>query len=300
LVWRRRLVRRTRSLATPQATRPIGVAGSDGPLHRVHIRGRESGSARLGGPRCAIDARHGPRVARCLPRGERCSARDHCSDHGGCARRLDARLPVAPRRRDPLCTGGTRAGPPEDGGGAWASLPLVARHRVRLEALAVVATGRNRLLKAEDQTTIRQLMGDRDTFREAVDPLDAHLQLRPEMGLWPGTVDRALPVVQSVERDLDAAGATRGQGTARQRLNAVAACPPSREDNGGGMPTDGERSRHGERISTGVVESTVTPVIRTRCCTKPPRAWTPRGAPRRWQVRPRGRNGDGDATVPQW
>jgi hypothetical protein len=118
--------------------------------------------------------------------------------------------------------------------------------------------------------------------------------------LWPGNVDNALQVVQSVEMDLDAAGATRGQGTARKRLKAVEECHPSREDNGGGMPTDGERSRPGERLSTGVVESTVKQVIRTRVCTKPPRAWTPRGAHRRWQVRTRGRNGDGDATVPQW
>jgi hypothetical protein len=46
--------------------------------------------------------------------------------------------------------------------------------------MAVVATGLNRLLKAADQTTIRQLMGDRDTCREAVDPRDAPLQLRPD------------------------------------------------------------------------------------------------------------------------
>jgi hypothetical protein len=118
--------------------------------------------------------------------------------------------------------------------------------------------------------------------------------------VWPGHVSTALPVAQSVAMALDAAGATRGQGTARKRLKAVAECPTDRQDTGGVMPTDGARSRPGQRISTGVVESTVRHVLRKRCCMKPPRAWTPRGAHRRWQVRTRVRTGEGDATGPQW
>jgi hypothetical protein len=106
------------SLATPQATLPSGVAGSDGPLHRVPLQGRESGSARRGGPRGDLDARHVPRVARCLHRGERCSALDNGIEHGVWARRLEAMLPVDPRRRYPLGTGGTRAGPPKAPGHA--------------------------------------------------------------------------------------------------------------------------------------------------------------------------------------
>jgi hypothetical protein len=49
---------------------------------------------------------------------------------------------------------------------------MVDRHHVSPEAMAVVVTVFNRLLKANDQTTIHQIIGDRETFREAVDPLD--------------------------------------------------------------------------------------------------------------------------------
>jgi hypothetical protein len=46
--------------------------------------------------------------------------------------------------------------------------------------MAVVARVLNRLLEADDHTTMRQIIGDRDTFREAVDQFDAYLQFQPE------------------------------------------------------------------------------------------------------------------------
>jgi hypothetical protein len=46
--------------------------------------------------------------------------------------------------------------------------------------MATVATVLNRLLEADGQMTIRQVMGDRETFREAVAQLDAYLQFQPE------------------------------------------------------------------------------------------------------------------------
>lgn len=49
------------------------------------------------------------------------------------------------------------------------------------------------------------------------------------------------------------------------------------EDNNGFIPPDGERYRAGERISTGVVESTVNQVISKRLCKKQQVQWTKRG-----------------------
>jgi hypothetical protein len=46
--------------------------------------------------------------------------------------------------------------------------------------MATVAIAFERLRKADSHTTIRQVIGDRETFREAVDQLDAYLQLQPE------------------------------------------------------------------------------------------------------------------------
>jgi Plasmid pRiA4b ORF-3-like protein len=155
-------------------------AWSDVHLHGFHIHGRAYGSARLGGPSFDIDARHVPLVALCLHRGERFSYLSHFIDHWACELRLEAIVPLDPRRIYPVCTGGKRAAPPEDGGGAWAYLQRVDRHHVPLEAMTEIARALDRLLAADDQTTMRQVIGDAETFREAVDQLDAYLQCQPE------------------------------------------------------------------------------------------------------------------------
>jgi hypothetical protein len=101
-------------------------------------------------------------------------------DHWVCDLRLEAVLPVDSRRRYPVCTGGKRAAPPEDCGGTWAYLQSVDQRRVPLEAMAVVAAALERVLKADGRTSIRQVIGDPETFRDAVDQLDAYLQFQPE------------------------------------------------------------------------------------------------------------------------
>jgi hypothetical protein len=49
-----------------------------------------------------------------------------------------------------------------------------------LDARAIVASVLERLLKADGPTTIRQVLGDPETVREAVDQRDTDLQFRPE------------------------------------------------------------------------------------------------------------------------
>ena len=63
---------------------------------------------------------------------------------------------------------------------AWAYMQLVDQHHIPLAAISVIATTLERLLHADGQTTIRQVSGDRATFREAVDQLDAYLQFQLE------------------------------------------------------------------------------------------------------------------------
>jgi hypothetical protein len=79
--------------------------------------------------------------------------------------------------------------------------------------------------------------------------------------LWHGNVYKALQVVQSVAMDLEAAVATSGHATARKLLKAVEAFHTYIANNKGFIPNYGERSRSGERISTGFVESTVNQVV---------------------------------------
>ena len=131
------------------------------------------------------------------------------------------------------------------------------------------------------------------------DPVVRELE-RLKWFLWHGNVYKALQVVQSVEMDLDAAVATSGHATARKRRTAVEEFHPYIKNNAGVIPNYGERYRHGERISTGFVESTVTQVISKRFCKKQQRAWTPRGAHLLLQIRPRVLTGDWEATFREW
>jgi hypothetical protein len=140
LIWRRLLVRSDMSLATLHATLQIVFAWSDVHLHCFRIHGKEYGSTRLGGPSFDIDPRHVPIAALGLHRGERFPYVYNFIDHWVCELRLEAMLPVDPRRDFPVCTGGKRAAPPEDCGRTWAYLQRVDRHHIPLDAMATVAT----------------------------------------------------------------------------------------------------------------------------------------------------------------
>jgi Plasmid pRiA4b ORF-3-like protein len=179
-IWRRLLIPSDMSLAALHATLQMVFAWSDVHVHHFRIHGKEDGCARVGGPSLEDDPRQVALGQLRLRQGERFTSVSNCIDHGVCDLRLEAVRPLDSSGLYPVCPGGKRAAPPEDGGGAWASLQRVDRHHVPLEAMAVVARVLNRLLKADDQTTIRQVIGDRHTFREAVDQLDAYLQFRPE------------------------------------------------------------------------------------------------------------------------
>jgi hypothetical protein len=119
---------------------------------------------------------------------------------------------------------------------------------------------------------------------------------RPKWYLWQGNVYKALQVVQSVEMDLDAAVANNDDRTARKLLKAIEEFHTYIENNQGFIPNYGERYRHGERISTSFVESTVNQVISKRFCKRQQMQWTPRGAHLLLQIRTRVLNGDREAT----
>ncbi len=180
LIWRRICLCSDMSLATLHATLQIVFAWSDVHLHAFRIHGKEYGSTRPGGPSFEVDPRQVPLAALGLHRGERFTYVYNFIDHWACEIRLEAILPLHSRRCYPLCTGGKRAAPPEDCGGPWAYMQLVDQHHIPLEAMSVVATALERLLEADAHTTMRQVIGDRDTFRKAVEQLDAYLQFQPE------------------------------------------------------------------------------------------------------------------------
>ena len=117
--------------------------------------------------------------------------------------------------------------------------------------------------------------------------------------LWHGNVYKALQVVQDVEMDLDAA-ANDGHATARKLLKAVEEFHIYIENNKSFIPNYGERYRHGERISTGFVESTVNQVISKRFCKRQQMQWTKQGAHLLLQMRVNTLNGELGAIFKRW
>src|SRR2546423_184828 len=98
--------------------------------------------------------------------------------------------------------------------------------------------------------------------------------------LWHGNVYQALQVIQTIEGDLEVVVATSSDSTARKLLKAVEEFHTYITNNAGFIPNYGERYRHGERISTGFVESTVNQVVSKRMVKKQQMQWSKRGARR--------------------
>jgi hypothetical protein len=175
LIWRRVLVRSEATLAQLHAILQILFAWSDEHLHSFYIHGREYGSS--GASTHAVRL-HDLR----LHRGERCRYVYDFGAYWECDIRLEALLPLAPRRVYPVCTGGKRAAPPEDCRGAWGYLERLDQHRLYppLEAMGVVAKAISTLLEADPQTSVRAALGDLEAFREAVDCLETYEQCQPD------------------------------------------------------------------------------------------------------------------------
>jgi hypothetical protein len=94
--------------------------------------------------------------------------------------------------------------------------------------------------------------------------------------------------------------ATSNDGTARKLLKAVEEFHTYITNNAGFIPNYGERYRHGERISTGFVESTVNQVVSKRMVKKQQMQWSKRGAHLLLQIRTRVLNGEWEDTFRTW
>jgi hypothetical protein len=175
LIWRRVLVPSDTTLAHLHTLLQILFAWSDEHLHSFHIHGREYGSS--GAPTCGVRLRDFY-----LHRGERFRYVYDFGAHWECDIRLEALLPLAPRRVYPVCIGGKHAAPSEDCWGAREYMERLDQHCLYppLEAMGVVAEAISTLLEADPQTSVREALGDLDEFREAVDCLDAYEQFRPD------------------------------------------------------------------------------------------------------------------------
>ena len=135
LIWRRLLVPADTTIAGLHAVLQTAFGWTGTHLHRFVVHGREYGTAYPGGPSFRDD----PRKVRLGDLGLRTTERfTYHKDFtaGWCHDlRVEQVLGAEPGRALPVCTGGRRAGPPEDCGGVQAFLENTQPHHVLAAAI---------------------------------------------------------------------------------------------------------------------------------------------------------------------
>ncbi len=129
LVWRRLLVRANSTIADLHDVLQASFGWSDDHLHRFEIQGREYGISYLGGIGFRDDARKVRLDSLGLRIGERFVYEYDFGDGWLHDLRVEQTVGAEPDRAYPRCTGGRRAGPPENCGGPWAFQAWRQDHR---------------------------------------------------------------------------------------------------------------------------------------------------------------------------
>ena len=179
LVWRRLLVSSETSLAQLHEVLLRAFAWSGEHLHLFHIHGRDYGVPQYGGIVFSEDARQ-VRLSRFrLHDGERFRYEYDFTVGWVLDVRLERAFPWDGSRTLPACTGGSRAAPPDDCGGALDYLERIDSHRrgVPIEDFVLMTDAMQRLL---DSGGDRNAMGNLEELREAINRVTAHQNFRPE------------------------------------------------------------------------------------------------------------------------
>jgi len=130
LIWRRLLLPADTTITGLHAVLQTAFGWTGTHLHRFVVQGREYGIGYVGGPSFGDD----PRLVRLGDLGLRPTERftyHYDFTAGWCLDlRVEQILAAEPGRPLPVCTGGRRAGPPEDCGGVQAFLENTQVHHV--------------------------------------------------------------------------------------------------------------------------------------------------------------------------
>ena len=130
LIWRRLEVAASTTVAGLHAIVQATFGWSGEHLHRFVIGGTEYGISYPGGPGFRDDARQVRLAGLRLREGERFIYEYNFSAAWRVDLRVEQIARAQPGRACPRCTGGRRAGPPEDWDGPWAFLERTQPHRV--------------------------------------------------------------------------------------------------------------------------------------------------------------------------
>jgi len=179
LVWRRLLISSETSLAQLHELLLLAFAWSGGHLHLFHIHGRDYWVSQDGGIVFSEDARQ-VRLSRFrLHDGERFRYEYDFTAGWVLDVRLERALPWNGNHTVPVCTGGSRAAPPDDCRGVMDYLERIDSHRrgVPIEDFVLMTDAMQRLL---DTGGDLNAIGDREELREAIDRVTAYQDFRPE------------------------------------------------------------------------------------------------------------------------
>jgi hypothetical protein len=163
-------------------TLQIAFDWSDLHLHRFHIHGQDYGISRSAGVSFSSDPRKVHLGDFRFRINERFLYEYDFGDRWEHEVRIERRLPLVAKKIYPVCIGGRRAGPEEDCGGPWAYMEYVDDHWCHppLEEFSVMAEAVSRLLDAQQDEKIRQVLGDMDELREAVERVEAYQRFQPD------------------------------------------------------------------------------------------------------------------------
>jgi hypothetical protein len=179
LVWRRLLISSETSLSQLHEILLSAFAWSGEHLHLFHIHGQDYGVPQCGGICFDDDARQVQLSRFRLHDGERFRYEYDFTAGWVLDVRLERTLPWDGNRTLPACSGGSRAAPPEDCGGAMDYLESMdsLRRDLPIEDFVLMTDAIQRLL---DSGGDRNAMGDLEELREAIDRVTAAQNFHPE------------------------------------------------------------------------------------------------------------------------
>jgi hypothetical protein len=159
LIWRRLLIPAGTTIAELHAVLQTAFGWSGEHLHRFVIHGREYGISYVGGPGFRDDARQVRLGELGLRLGERFSYEYNYFAAWTCDLRLEQTPNAQPGQVYPRCTGGRRAGPPEQWDGPWEFVERTQPYLV-FGAIVRAAEIMGRLLDGDEDDIVAVVLGE--------------------------------------------------------------------------------------------------------------------------------------------
>lgn len=174
LIWRRVLVRDDTTLAQLHKIIQVLFKWCDEHLYDFHIYGKDYGTG-------GADTRGVTLNQFQFRKGERFRYVYDYYAYWVCDIRLEATLPVEPKRFYPVCTGGKNASPSENFMDVQAYMEHIDQHRYNLpvEAMLVMAEALKVIARTDSNASVREVLGDLESIREATYQVEDYYESQP-------------------------------------------------------------------------------------------------------------------------